>query len=93
MKSIQGMIAQYFINLGIYNIEFISSRNKLNFFIKDKKTSYMERKKISCNLTKQYIEKKNIEKYKDFFNKHKKQDDLADCFLQAMFFLDIQAII
>lgn len=93
MKSIQGMIAQYFINLGIYNIEFISSRNKLNFFIKDKKTSYTERKKISCNLTKQYIEKKNIEKYKDFFNKHKKQDDLADCFLQAMFFLDIQAII
>ena len=91
MKSIQGMIAQYFINLGIYNIEFISSINKLNFFIKDKKTSYTERKKISCNLTKQYIEKNNIEKYRDFFYKHKKQDDLADCFLQAMFFLDIQA--
>ena len=90
MKTIQGMIAQYFIMLGIYNIEFISSTNKLNFFIKDKKTSYNERKKLSCNLTKQFLEKNNIEKYKEFFYKHKKQDDLADCFLQAMYFLDIQ---
>ena len=90
MKTIQGMVAQYFINQGIYNIEFISSANKLNYFIKDKKTSYNERKKLSCSLTKQYIEKNNIEKYKDFFYKHKKQDDLADCFLQAIYFLDIQ---
>ena len=90
MKTIQGMIAQYFIDNGNYNIEFISSTNKLNFFIKDKKTSYNERKKLSCNLTKQFLEKNNIEKYKEFFYKHKKQDDLADCFLQAMYFLDIQ---
>lgn len=30
MKTIQGMISQYFIMNGIYNIEFISSANKLN---------------------------------------------------------------
>ena len=31
MKTIQGMIAQYFINNNNYNIEFISAANKLNF--------------------------------------------------------------
>ena len=33
MKTIQGMVAQYFIDNGNYNIEFISSANKLKLFI------------------------------------------------------------
>merc|ERR1711998_576824 len=33
MKTIQGMLAQYFIDNGNYNIEFISSANKLKLFL------------------------------------------------------------
>ena len=47
MKSLQGMIAQYFIQKNIPTIEFISSKNKL-YFIKYK-TTYKERKQLGID--------------------------------------------
>ena len=54
MKSLQGMISQYFIDCNNHNIVFISATNKLKAFLnkdkdldKDKKISYNERKKLS----------------------------------------------
>lgn len=87
MKTIQGMIAQYFIDRGNYNIEFISAANKLKLFIENKKTSYNERKKLSINYTNELLNKKNKIKEYDFFIKHTKKDDLADCYLQAIYYL------
>ena len=58
MKTLQGMIAQYFIDRGNYNIEFISAANKLKLFIENKKTSYNERKKMSINYTDDLLNKK-----------------------------------
>ncbi len=58
MKTIQGMVAQYFIDRGNYNIEFISAANKLKLFIENKKTSYSERKKLSINFTNDILNKK-----------------------------------
>jgi hypothetical protein len=121
MKTIQGMISQYFIDCNNYNIKFISATNKLKPFTskenkyvsgykdycecdindtkevkevkevkenKDKKLSYNERKKLSIYYTKQLLEHKNMLPEHAFFIKHSKKDDLADCFLQGIYYLE-----
>jgi hypothetical protein len=116
MKTIQGMISQYFIDCNNYNIKFISATNKLKPFtskeskyvndykdyndvndmkdgkdikdIKEKKLSYNERKKLSIYYTKQLLEHKNMSQDHAFFIKHSKKDDLADCFLQGIYYLE-----
>lgn len=110
MKTIQGMISQYFIDCNNYNIKFISATNKLKPFLskeskyisnykdlceideakesKDKKLSYNERKKLSIYYTKQLLEHKNMSQEHAFFIKHSKKDDLADCFLQGIYYLE-----
>ena len=99
MKTLQGMITQYFIMKGYENIEYISSQNKLKLFLeRDKtgertsggeKTSYSERKKLSVKYTNTLLYDKNLLQDLEFFNKHNKKDDLADCFLQAIYYLKI----
>ena len=86
MKTLQGMIAQYFIMKNNKNIEFISAANKLKQFIGTKKTTYNERKKLSIEITDNLLAKHNS-KWIETFNKHGKKDDLADCFLQAIYYL------
>jgi hypothetical protein len=44
MKTLQGMLAQYFIMKDVPCIEFISASNKLKMFMTKKKTTYTERK-------------------------------------------------
>ena len=87
MKTIQGMIAQFFImkNLTADNIEFISATNKLKSFIGSKKTPYKERKTLSISVTLELIKKELY--WHNFFKKHNKKDDLADCFLQGLWYL------
>lgn len=87
MKTIQGMTAQYFIDNGNHNIEFISSVNKLKLFLNNEKTSYNERKKKGILITRELLEKKNKNNELDFFIKHSKKDDLADSFLQCIYYL------
>ena len=84
MKTLQGMIMQYFISRGVLDIKQISSSNKLSLFI-DKKTTYNERKKLSIEITKQLIYSNNMYvPWVEYFNKNKKKDDLADSFLQGI---------
>ena len=87
MKTIQGMIAQYFIDCGNYNIEFMSAANKLKLFNNNKNTTYAERKKLSIQYTQELLLKQNIEEKLIFFNKNNKKDDLADCLLQGIYYL------
>ena len=103
MKTIQGMIAQYFIMNNKTNIAFISSANKLKTFAKPaedtiiveentkiktkNKTTYAERKKASVDITLDLLENDINTEFKDFFSTHKKKDDLADCFLQGVWYL------
>lgn len=106
MKTIQGMIVQYFImsNLVVEHIEFISASNKLKVScendktktndnsildINNKKTNYSDRKKqgvIKClgiiSIDFRFNE------HVDYFNKHKKKDDLSDSFLQGLWFIN-----
>ena len=91
MKTIQGMIAQFFImkNYTSEHIEFISASNKLKLFIKSKKTSYSERKKLGISITLELLDSL----WKTYFLESKKKDDLADCFLQGLWYLKNKKLI
>tara|TARA_B100000902_G_scaffold147847_1_gene144695 strand:- start:2273 stop:3070 length:798 start_codon:yes stop_codon:yes gene_type:complete len=89
MKTIQGMLAQYFIDNGNYNIEFISASNKLKILNDNKKTTYNERKKLSVEFTKNLLIKNNLDSNLEFFCENKKKDDLSDCFLQGIYYLNL----
>lgn len=119
MKTIQGMIAQYFImNETAHNIEFISASNKLkgatihekaqvndddaadiknanetvtneNIAKEKEKTKYGDRKKMGITkcleiLNNDVIMANNME---DHFKNHAKKDDLADSFLQGIWYI------
>jgi hypothetical protein len=88
MKSIQGMLVQYFIMSKIFieQIEFVSAINKLKECNLPPKTTYSERKKISITKSLEIMKEENIPFY-DFFTKHSKKDDLADCFLQGRWYI------
>lgn len=97
MKTIQGMISQYFImkNNNI-QIQFISASNKLKDFIKDKdkdtknqpKLDYKQRKKLGIQTCLEIITNNvHFNQWENFFCKHTKKDDLSDCFLQGLWFI------
>jgi hypothetical protein len=90
MKTIQGMIVQYFVMsiLNVDNIEFISAANKLKECdIKDK-TKYSDRKKIGITKCLEIITNDfRFNEHVNYFNTHKKKDDLADSFLQGLWFI------
>lgn len=83
------MIMQHFIEKNILNIKEISPSNKLkNYIPENKRTTYNERKKLSVQITKQIVTtNKNIIEWSDYFNKHSKKDDLADSYLQVLWFI------
>lgn len=89
MKTIQGMISQYFImkNNNI-QIEFISASNKLKDFLPKEKTDYKQRKKLGVQICLEMISTDfRFKEWETFFNKHTKKDDLSDCFLQGLWFI------
>ena len=94
MKTIQGMLSQYFImkNNNI-SIDFISASNKLKDFIhkdkdKDSKMDYKERKKLGVQTCGNFVvNDARFSEWATFFSKHMKKDDLSDCFLQGMWYI------
>lgn len=113
MKTIQGMLAQYFImresQNASYVIEFISSSNKLKGLRPkpvappppvDGQThvvnkNYKANKKDGIDICNQFLER-NAEflEWRQFFNeKPTKKDDLADCFLQGIYYMKQKNII
>ena len=89
MKTLQGMISQYFIMRNVNDIKFVSSKNKLKHFEEtDTKSSYSERKKMSIKVCHDILVKnKHIIDNFDIFEKSNKKDDLADSFLQGLVYL------
>jgi hypothetical protein len=86
MKTLQGMIMQHFIEKD-FNVLEISPSNKLKDFLGNKKTTYTERKKESIKITQNILLKEFlINKWLSHFNTHKKKDDLADSFLQGLWY-------
>jgi hypothetical protein len=88
MKSLQGMISQYFIMRGRENISFISASNKLKPFIGTRKTTYAERKKLGIDISTGLLVDSSCDSdWVHIINTHKKKDDLADSFLQGIWYL------
>ena len=101
MKTLQGMITQYFIMKHIPQIEFISASCKLKLFTDTSldltntdtvcvdASTYADRKKSGiavCRSLGEISRKRNSDyaKWMPVFENHKKKDDLADCFLQGL---------
>ena len=93
MKTLQGMITQYFIMRGYQNIEYVCSTNKLKLFSnKNKgtgkpdgeKTSYSERKKLGIKYCQELLSERRQDDWLQFMVNHGKKDDLADSFLQGI---------
>ena len=101
MKSVQMILYSYFLINGlikntIKEIKFISARNKLKIYdgppIEVKvKGKYAKRKRLSIEHCRYMIN--DNETNLQFFNEHKKKDDLADSYLQAIWFLKKSNII
>ena len=53
--------------------------------LKKNKIKYSDKKKLAIEHTKYYLEKND--KYINFFNNHGKKDDLADSFLQGLYYI------
>jgi hypothetical protein len=90
MKTIQGMLVQYFImsTIEVGHIEFVSAANKLKDCDITKKTKYSDRKKIGIEKCSDIISNDvRFNKHLEYFTKHKKKDDLADSFLQGLWFI------
>ena len=95
MKTIQGMVAQYFImNNNTEHIEFVSSINKLKEYkTEDKNTNsdYKSRKKQGITKCLEFLTTDHrFNNQLSYFNVHKKKDDLSDSFLQGMWFINKQ---
>ena len=102
MKTIQGMISQYFImkNNNI-KIEFISASNKLKDFIPNdlileenkenttkSKLDYKQRKQLGVKTSLHFVDTdERFKEWSAFLHKHNKKDDLSDCFLQGMWYI------
>jgi hypothetical protein len=100
MKTIQGMLAQYFImkNNDII-IDFISATNKLKDFmpsstensdksLKPEKLDYKQRKKLGIQMCSNFVDNDGrFHLWAAFLHKHQKKDDLSDCFLQGMWYI------
>jgi hypothetical protein len=98
MKTIQGMLAQYFIMRGRpdIHIEFVSSGNKLKDFASAQDNSgtssqnYKQHKKDGIAFCSQLMDANSWTYAKELWKATEsatKRDDLADCFLQGIWYL------
>jgi hypothetical protein len=99
MKTLQGMIAQYFIMNNITKVEFISAANKLKGHIDLFETdisTYGARKKEGIKVMEKILielreNSPENEVWVSHFKNHKKKDDLADAYLQGHWYLNRQS--
>lgn len=98
MKTIQIVIYSYFLIKGLHSdissiskILFYSANNKLKFYngpdIKcELSTKYAKSKFLGKEYTKYYLQ--NNKDKLEYFMSNKKKDDLADCFLQGLSYIN-----
>ena len=105
MNTIQGMLAQYFIMRPdislIPKIEFISSSGKLKDYkgtkgpsSTDEKTTYKDHKRDGIAFCRDFMTKnEGLRTHQEVLETSTKKDDLADCFLQGIYYLKREKLI
>lgn len=96
MKTIQGMISQYFIMTSSPNnklmIDFVNSSNKLKVATLsttiELKNKYKDRKSQGIQQVRSLLA--DDSKWITFFENYKKKDDLADCYLQGIWYMKMK---
>ena len=95
---IRGIFDKKHNNSNIEKVKFMSPSNKLKVanendtkkLVKIKGNeakTYKLTKSLSIKYCRELIETNESNKWLDLFNNHKKKDDLADCFLQGLYFI------
>lgn len=85
MFAVQAMIQMYFVREGVPKVKGVSAVHKLsNIVTLDSTSTYRGRKKAGIVHCEQLMPTENA----TFFRSHKKKDDLADAFLQGLWFLE-----
>ena len=97
MKTISNHIYSYFLINGVCNSElnmsnvyYINASNKLKFCKENNNkdiSKYKNRKKTAILNTIVVLDSLNQDRFTEFFNLSKKKDDLSDCLLQCLYFL------
>lgn len=99
MKSIQMIVYSFFIIEGIMNndssienIHMVNARNKLKVYKGpkvpcNKKGKYAQNKYLSVEYTKNMIQNEDENMIK-IYQDSKKKDDLADCYLQGIYWIE-----
>ena len=99
MKSIQMIIYTFFVIEGVMDnkspielIHMVNARNKLKVYKGpkiecNKKNKYAQNKYLSFEYTKCMINNE-LDKFKTLFNESKKKDDLADAYLQGIYWIE-----
>ena len=98
MKSIQMLLYSYFIIEGVCkdpicsNVQMINARNKLKVYKGEPveckfKEKYKRNKYLSVEYTKLMILQED-QKFIDLFAESKKKDDLADAYLQGIYYIE-----
>jgi hypothetical protein len=89
MKSVQMFIYSHCLINGAKQIALFNANKKLDIYdgpeIDTKgKTGYTLRKYLSVEYTKYFLRKNEFNEKLEYFEKNKKMDDLADCYLQGL---------
>jgi hypothetical protein len=99
MKTVQGMLAQYFIMKSVDKIDFVSSANKLKGLVEkpmtkiSDKDKYKKHKEDSIAICSRFLDgNADLQKWGPSLETPKK-DDLADAFLQGVWYLKQNNII
>lgn len=102
MNTIQGMLAQYFIMRpdisSIPKIEFISSSGKLKDYKgtekSTEKNTYKDHKRDGIAFCRDFMTANaGLRTYQDVLESSSKKDDLADCFLQGIYYMKKEKLI
>ena len=93
MKTIQGMITQYFVMRNVDNIHYVSSYNKLKLYVSSKKNyTYKQRKELGIECALKELNDSQDTSWLSLFQNHKKKDDVADSFLQVLWYINMKVL-
>ena len=86
MKSIENLLHTYFL-VKDKDVTIFDARHKVPDCAGPGRAMYAKRKKASVERAREFIKGLNKE-WTEFFDSHKKKDDLADSLLQSLAFID-----